>query len=426
KGPKNPFRNDDSILKIPLKIFLKSKDELTVEVGNQTIALKKGEFTEWIRLKFNTSFGIKLRCICKFFLKSVEPYFELYITPLNIDPEKPALPVSHPFIYSSYLSKILGDYSTLGISDDTWALNERVIDEDAFLKLAYDNHSDKEKIFFNSLNKIKKGLIVNVFDISDTVQHMFFRYIGKKRNPEDIIEFEKYQNEIEKVYVKLDSIVEKVINQINDRTVLIIVSDHGFKSFRKGVNINSWLFANGYLHLKNGVKNSEKYFRNVDWAKTKAYALGLGGLYINQKGRESQGIVTRLDEKEKLKKEITEKLLDLKDEETGEKVIKNIYDADEVYRGPYKNEAPDLLIGYSEGYRASWDSVIGKITDKIIEVNEKSWSGDHCIDPEIVPGVFFCNRKINTDNPEIIDIAPTVLNLFGITPPHYMDGKNLI
>jgi len=425
RGPQNPFKRTNEYLQIPLIINFE-KNKITADVGKLQIDLKSGEFTGWIKLEFKTGLGVKITGICRLFLKSIEPVFELYMTPINIDPERPALPISHPYIFSTALSKIIGNFSTLGISDDTWALNERVIDESAFLKLAYDHHSEKEEIFLNMLKRVNKGVVVNVFDISDTVQHMFFRYIDEKSNFSDVESKKKYGTAIEEVYQKLDNIVGNVLDQTDEKTVLMILSDHGFKSFRRGINLNTWLYENNYLHLKDDSGISEKYFKNVDWSKTRAFALGLGGLYINQKGRESQGIVSPGEEKEKLKKELKEKLLLIKDNETGEKGIQNIYDANDVFDGPYKDNAPDLIIGYSEGFRASWDSVIGKISDKVIEKNEKSWSGDHCIDPAAVPGVFFCNRKIDKDNAEIIDIAPTVLKLFGINPPAYMDGKNLL
>jgi len=426
RGPQNPLKATEETLKIPLMIDISDESNVSVKLNGEKIFLRKGEFSDWIKLEFKAGLGIKVSGICRFFLKSLKPHFELYVTPLNINPEKPALPVSHPFIFSSSLAKQLGNYSTLGISDDTWALNERVLDEDGFLKMAERNHAEKEKIFNKMLTRVKKGLVVTVFDISDTVQHMFFRYIDKEREHENLPEREKYHSSIEKVYVRLDNIVGQVKKQIGDDTVLLIMSDHGFKSFRKGVNLNSWLYKNNYLHLKNGFAESGRYFENVDWSKTRAYALGLGGIYINQRGREAQGTVSSGREKEELKKEIAKKLQLIEDNTSKEKVIRNIYDAESVFNGPYKENSPDLIIGYSEGYRASWDSVIGKVTDKIIEINEKCWSGDHCIDPKVVPGVFLCNKKINNSTASITDIAPTILNLFGVTIRGYMDGKNLM
>jgi len=112
---------------------------------------------------------------------------------------------------------------------------------------------------------------------------------------------------------------------------------------------------------------------------------------------------------------------------TGEKIIKNVYAASEIYKGPYIDNAPDLLVGYYSGYRASWDSVVGKIShDNIMEENRKRWSGDHCIDPEEVPGIIYSNRKLQIDNPGIIDLAPSILKLLGVPIPSYMDGSPFV
>jgi predicted AlkP superfamily phosphohydrolase/phosphomutase len=204
------------------------------------------------------------------------------------------------------------------------------------------------------------------------------------------------------------------------------MSDHGIKSFRRGINMNSWLYRNGYLALKEGKHQSGEWFKDVDWEKTKAYGLGLGGIYLNIKSREAQGTVQQGDEAKALKKEIIAKLNGLKDEENGQTSINTVFDRGDLPPGPYKENCPDLIVGYNEGYRVSWDSVTGKVNDTLFEDNTKAWSGDHCIDPRIVPGIFFCNHKINTESPAIIDIAPTILNLFGMGIPNHMDGRNLI
>ena len=220
----------------------------------------------------------------------------------------------------------------------------------------------------------------------------------------------------------IGQVMEKIDAQ---KTVLFVMSEHGFKSFRRGVNLNSWLYLNGYLSLKNGEKSGD-WFKEVDWKNTKAYAFGLGGLYINLKGREQGGVVQPGQEFKALKQELIEKLKGLKDTETGEVSICNVYDGATIYSGPYAPNAPDMIIGYNAGYRTSWDSAIGKVNKTVFEDNIKSWSGDHCIDPELVPGILFCNRKIHVDNPRIFDIPVTVLNLFGIELPSYMEGKPLI
>ena len=230
---------------------------------------------------------------------------------------------------------------------------------------------------------------------------------------------------IEDMHIKMDEMIGRVLEKLDKKSLLIIMSDHGFKSFRRGVNLNTWLHLNGYLHLKDGKKHSEEWFKDVDWPKTKAYGLGLGGIYLNLKGREAQGIVNPGEEAQVLKKEISQKLEKIQDEKLGQKAINKIFDRDELPGGPYLENCPDFIVGYNEGYRVSWDSVTGKVNSVIFEDNTKAWSGDHCIDPRIVPGIFFSTHKIYKPAPSIVDIAPSALKLFGIKPPSHMDGCSL-
>lgn len=426
-GPENSLLKKVEEIHLPLRITLdKEKDEAWIEISNQKFKLKKEVFSPWKRITFRPGLGMKIRAICRFYISQIQPHFEMYMTPLNMDPEKPALPISHPLIYSVYLGKLLGSFITLGEANDTWALNEGAFSEKAFLELTYSNHQEWEAMLFNALNKTRKGLVTCVFETTDSIQHMFWRYLDKSHPALRSSQAQMSSKVIEELYQKMDGLVARVWKKLDKKSILIVMSDHGFQSFYRGVNLNSWLYQNGYLALKEGKSASEEWFRDVDWEKTKAYALGLGGLYINQKGREAKGTVQPGDKTRALKAELLAKLNGLLDEERGGKAINRIFDSEKIYQGPYKENAPDLIIGYNSGYRASWESVTGKITAKVFDDNIKAWSGDHCIDPGCVPGVFFCNQKIKAARPSIMDIAPTVLELFGVSIPAYMDGRSLL
>jgi len=426
-GPENSLLKKSQEIQLPLKIFIhREEEEATIEVSGQRFTLKKETFSPWIKLTFKLGLGMKVKAICRFYITQTQPKFEMYITPLNIDPEKPALPISHPFIYSVYLSKLLGSFITLGEANDTWALNEGVLSEQAFLELTYSNHQEWENMLFNAIDKTKKGAVACVFETTDSIQHMFFRYLDKEHPALKTGQARMSAQVIEDLYLKMDDLVGRVRKKLDDKSILIVMSDHGFKSFRRGINLNSWLYLSGYLALKEGKRESEEWFKDVDWEKTKAYALGLGGLYINLKGREAKGIVNPGEETRTLKAELIKKISGLKDEEKGRVGINHVFDRDGIYKGPYRENAPDLIIGYSEGYRASWDGVTGKVNHIVFEDNIKAWSGDHCLDPNVVPGVFFCNQKIKAKNPNIWDIAPTALELFGVQVPGHMDGHSLV
>ncbi|MDY6853849.1 MAG: alkaline phosphatase family protein [Thermodesulfobacteriota bacterium] len=425
-GPDNNIVTQDGEMRIPLDITLKGEDAAELRISSERFMLKKGSFSKWIQLTFKPVFNMKIRGVCRFFIKQINPFFEMYMTAIHIDPEKPALPISSPFSYSIYLSKMMGSYATLGLAEDTWALNERVIDEEMFLDQADIYHQEREEMFFNALDRTKKGLCACVFDMTDRIQHMFMRFqsVDHPANENDE-KIEKYKSVIPDLYQRMDCLIGKIMKKMDDKTVLMVISDHGFKPFRRGVNLNTWLHKNGYLCLKDENETGGEWFQNVDWNKTRAYTFGLSGIYINEKGRESKGVV-HSDKKKELNRELKERLQGLVDHERGETAIRNVFITSELFNGPYLESAPDLIIGYNEGYRASWGAAVGRADEEIFEDNTKSWSGDHCIDPELVPGIFFCNRKIISNAPHIKDIAPTVLNVFGAEVPSYMSGKSLI
>jgi predicted AlkP superfamily phosphohydrolase/phosphomutase len=227
---------------------------------------------------------------------------------------------------------------------------------------------------------------------------------------------------MEDLYVRMDGLLGRTMDRLGDRDVMMVISDHGFTEFNRGVNLNTWLRERGYLAVKEGGED-EQYLQGVDWSKTRAYTFGLAGIYLNVKGREREGIVDR-DEVSALKAEIASALRTLKDPAKDRKVVKGIHDASDVYRGPYVDHAPDLVVGLQDGYRASWDAAVGRVSKEIFSDNLKKWRGDHCVDQSLVPGVFVCNRKVrDLGNIRLMDIAPTVLKTLGIPVPSYMDGR---
>ena len=125
-----------------------------------------------------------------------------------------------------------------------------------------------------------------------------------------------------------------------------------------------------------------------------------------------------------LKDELVRKLTGLRDEDAI--AIQAVYQASDIYRGPYLDAAPDLIVGYAEGYRAAWDAATGRVTSTVFEDNRKAWCGDHCVDPPLVPGVLFSNLRITSDDPGIEDLAPTALSLFGVDVPAWMEGRSVI
>lgn len=409
----------------PFRLRLVADGSARLEIDGQRVVLREGEYSDWVPVGFSLGPGMRAGGICRFYLKRLAPEVELYVSPINIDPERPALPVSHPAAYSIYLSKRLGRYATLGLAEDTWALNQGVLDDAAFLKQCQLMFEERERMLFNSLANMRSGCLVCVFDTTDRIQHMFWRY-REEDHPAPIEQDRSaFRDAVEVCYEQADGQVGKVLAELGERDVLFVMSDHGFRSFRRGVNPNAWLLREGYLNLKEGASGEAEWLREVDWRRTRAYGVGLGGLYLNVEGREAQGIVPP-SEVEALKQELIGKLAGLRDEEKGAVAIARVFDAASVNPGPYADSGPDLAIGYAPGYRASWDAAQGKASGPVMEDNARRWSGDHCLDPRHVPGVLFCSRPLSADGAHIMDIAPTVLALFGIARPGYMQGRSLL
>lgn len=427
EGPESHLQKTHTPARIPMTIVV-NEDSTAAKllIAGHDVELRPQEYSPWLRLSFPAGLGVKIHGICRFYLIRLSPEFELYVSPIHIDPEKPALPISHPFIYSVYLAKLNGLYGTLGLTEDTWALNEGVLDETAFLKQAYLFYEEREKMLLSALERTPQGLTICVFDTPDRIQHMFFRCLDVGHPANRGKEVAPYRRVIEEMYIRMDRLVGKLIELIDERSVLIVMSDHGFTHFSRGVNLNSWLFQNGYLHLRAGHSTSGDWFQVVDWDKTRAFALGLTGIFINRKGRESRGVVEEGRELRQLKNELITRLTGLKDDEPGQTAILEVLDTQNRFQGPYLDDAPDLIVGYNHGYRNSWSCATGRVTETVFEDNTRHWSGDHCVAPSLVPGVLFVNRKISVTDPKITDIAPTVLDLFGVPLPRHMQGRPLL
>ena len=424
-GPDHPFRPDLGAVKAPFAVTVTAPGRARIKIDGATHELKQGLYTDWVRVGFRVMPGVKIFGICKMLLLQTETEFGLYVTPVNIDPEKPAMAVGYPAVFKKYLAKKQGAFATLGLAEDTWALNEHVIDDDQFIEQCLDADREREAMFFDALDKVPRGLVVCVFDGTDRLQHTFWRDIDPSHPARPEQHVLDSRDVIGDLYRRMDDLVGKTVAKCDrDNTMLMVISDHGFGPFRRGIDLNRWLLDSGYLTLRDG-RGDEDHLAGVDWSQTRAFAIGLSGIYINLKDKYSQGIVEPGAEADRLRQEIAGRLTDLFDDEEGESAVKRVYVASQFYRGPYKENGPDLIPGYQRGYRVSWETAIGRMTDRVFHPNTKAWSGDHCVDPSLVPGILFCNRSIEEVRPRLMDIGPTVLSMFGVAVPEYMDGKAL-
>jgi predicted AlkP superfamily phosphohydrolase/phosphomutase len=427
-GPDNSFRKGSPVAVEPFSVAVDPLESVAkVTVQGQEFVLREGEWSDWIRVEFQlVPFFANVKGMCRFYFKQAHPRFQLYVSPINIDPADPALPISTPSGYSRFLTDEAGEFHTQGIAEDTKAVSDGLLDDDEYLRQARTVLAEHRRIFDAEFPRFNRGVFFFYFSSLDLNSHMFWRLMDPKHPEYDATLAAQNGSAIEDFYEQMDQVLGEVLPRLDDRTTLLVLSDHGFAPYYRSFNLNTWLLDNGYINLKNDTsRNSSEPFANVNWTQTRAYGVGLNGLYINLRGRESNGIVEAGTAADSLMAEIRAKLLAVQDLKAKQPVITRVDLAGEAYQGSYAREGPDLIVGYNRGYRAGWQTILGAFPTDEIEDNTNPWSGDHCMDYTLVPGVLLSNRKIAAEAPALTDIAPTILAEFGIPKAKGMIGQSV-
>jgi len=429
-GPRNPKTGNDIVLDLEVEPQ-PSRGSVVIRSDGEPGALevKLGAWSDWLRVRFKVGMLQSVRGMVRFHLVRLEPTFELYASPVNFDPDAPLFPISSPWEYAAELRRRVGNYHTTGMVEDHTGLNNRRFDEVAYLAQCADALRERERMMLYELERFDEGFFFCLYDTPDRVQHMFWRFRedGHPANAGEPIRAE-YRRVIEEEYRRADAVVGRALAFADDNTLFIALSDHGFGSFQRGVHLNTWLHDHGFLALKGGVRpgpDAGDFFRHVDWGRTQAYALGLGSIYLNVRGRERDGIVAP-SEAGQVAESIARGLGGLVDEARGAVAIRRVFRREEVYAGAYAAESPDLVVGFARGYRVSWATSLGGMPAGHFEDNTKRWGGDHIVDPTLVPGVLFMNRPFDTEGARLVDLAPTILAALGVPPGPAMEGRSLI
>ncbi|HVC97498.1 MAG TPA: alkaline phosphatase family protein [Pirellulales bacterium] len=421
EGPVNSLLDEPKPISIALTIHRdRAADAALIEFQDKRVLLKAGQWSRWTRLAFKLAWYVpSVSGVCRFYLQEVSPNFKLYVTPINFDPSAPAARLSEPDSFIKDVSKQLGLFYTTGFQEDYNARKDGVFQDDEFLRQANMVLEERLAMFDYAMDDYDDGLLFFYFSSSDLQSHMFWWNSDEKHPIRSDGEAKRYFGHVRRLYQRLDDVVGDVLDRNGGATV-IVMSDHGFANFGTQFNLNTWLRALGYL----GPPECTSILKDVDWSQTVAYGLGLNGLYLNLKGREPDGTVEPGDEQEALLTELATRLEAVTDF-NGQRVVRNAYRADKVYSGDATALAPDLIVGYCRGYRASWSTSKGDLTDEVLLPNDSAWSADHCADALEVPGVLFSNRPFRAKNPKLIDVAPSILGLFGLGVPSSMTGKDI-
>jgi predicted AlkP superfamily phosphohydrolase/phosphomutase len=409
EGPSNSLRKDHARTFAEIEFNVTGDAALFRGAGKDFI-LKQGEWSDWRPVEFGLVPGaISAHGMIRVYAKQLSPRVEIYVSPVNIDPARPELPISYPAQFSADLVKRIGPFYTAGMPEDTAAYRQGIFTKEEYIAQSRIVSREHWRLFDVTLDEFREGLLFFHFFGVDQDSHMLW---GK----DDSALLETYRS------------VDEAVGRVRARHAnahLIVMSDHGFNRFDRAVHLNSWLRKEGYLTLNEGSQPGDtELFANVDWSRTRAYALDLNSLYLNLEGREEKGTVAPI-ESASLLAEITTRLLALRDHDTGAQVVETVYDARKTYHGAEAGGGPDLLIGYSLGYRASWQTVLGAVPEKLVEPNRDAWAGDHCIAAHLVPGVLLSTKKSKRADPQLADLTVTLLSEFGARPERGMVGNSI-
>ena len=412
EGPPNTFRSDGAAASVEMIAYVDPTEQAArFDLGDQQAVLGKGEWSNWLHAGFKMLPLVKSASgILRIYLQQAHPYLRVYVSPVNIDPAAPELPISTPASFSRQLSDALGPFYTQGIAEETSAYRAGLLNKDEFLVQSHKILSDSLRMFRYELAHFSDGLLFYYFSSTDQNAHMLYG---------------KYDDDLLDVYRAVDGAVGEAMAKAGNDTTLLLLSDHGFARFDRAVHLNAWLMREGFLYLDDPANvGDDELFAHVDWTRTQAYAMGLNGLYLNREGRENGGIVPA-SEVQQVKQTIIGKLLEFRDPKDGRLVVGKVYDSDTAFRGHNLKMAPDLIVGYHRGYRGSWQTALGAVPGTLIDDNTQGWIADHCMASDEVPGVLMSNRKMKLESPQLYDVTATILAEFGVPKTSAMLGQSV-
>ena len=431
QGPPNPFLADRPPSRRRFEIQVDPEHSVaSIDIEGERVLINEGEWTAWIQVTFELVPGvITVPGMVRFYLQSTHPQFALYASPVNVDPRDPAQPIAHPQSYVEQLAAEVGPFYTQEMPEDTKALSAGVLDVTEFLDQSALVLDERQAMLRRALTEFRDGdgarFLFFYFSSVDQRHHMLYRYTDAEHPhhaadaPLEVVEA------MHRTYREIDEIVGWIGAELGPDTALVVMSDHGFAPFRHQVHLNAWLERNGYLHLLDPTRREEyRWLEGIDWAHTRAFAVGLNSLYLNVRGRERHGVVESRD-RQSLAREVAAALAAWRDPSSGEPVVTQAVLREDVYHGPHVAQAPDIVVGYARGYRASWATTVGATPGRTLEPNRLEWSGDHCIDSREVPGVLVSSLPVRSGDARLQDLTASIFDYFGIPTPDQVQGNSL-
>ena len=424
KGPENSMRAGNPDMEVEAKVWVdREADALRIDIQGESTVLAAGEWSRWINIRFDAIPHISsVNAIGRFYVKEISPRFKLYLSPLNIDPMDPALPISEPADFSSSLARDLGPFYTQGFPEDTKALSRGILSDEEYLQQAWIVLQERLNLFHHELSNFKEGMFFFYFSSLDLNIHMFYRVLDPN-SPLYASTSPRFKGAVRELYMKIDGVIGDALSARDADTEVVLLSDHGFAPFNRSFNLNTWLAEEGYANITSPHSRNRDMFAAIDWASTAAYGLGLNCLYINRAGREENGTVPP-EQVPDLLLRLKRDLESVTDPATGRRVIDNAYITSDIYPGPLPPFAPDMIIGYGRGYRSSWETTLGSYPEEVITDNLDPWSGTHCVDPGVVPGTLLSTVPILVSDPNLMDMGRSISSLFDV-PVLPSGGRNI-
>ena len=414
EGPENPYLVESQKTQVEFRAYIDVTSQyVKLVVGDEQRLLRIGEWSDWVPIELKLVPSLTLAGECRFYVRQIEPTFEMYASPINIDPVRPALPISTPSGYAAELAGATGRFYTQGMPEDSKSLKAGVLTTGEFLEQARIVRTEAVRQFKYIRERFRDGLFFYYIGNIDQVSHMVWRSMDPG-HPAYSTADAQYRTVLPDLYAEIDQLVGETASLLQADDLLVVMSDHGFTSWRRSFSLNAWLREKNYLAVKDPAASDAGLFANVDWRRTRAYGLGLNGLYLNVRGREANGIVDAA-ERETLAAEIARGLEAALDPATGERAIARVFNRTRADPREHEDDlAPDLIIGYAKGTRASDASSLGVVAGEVFGDNVSAWTGDHCMNPDDVPGILLVSRPLRKPATSLRALAGAIVAEFGI------------